>query len=294
MNIMKIIANIALYMAATLLTFNVVAGGVMEGEHDPLPWYWQNPLPQGNFLEAVSFYDESIGMAVGARGNVLHTTDGGVSWFPVEPNLSHCMTFLDVAYIAPETAVATAYDDTCTGSEDWNSSILRTTDGGKTWVQVLDLGTDYSVETISFVDELNGMITGTHFDDQSVMALLPTWKTADGGLTWTLSVWSEFPHAVLGWNSLLMLDNNTALSGALGIGFGDGGEMQIGGVIKRTTDGGATWTVQYYENIEENIETSPVMGRVVDFAVAGSGRIIAVSQFGMILVSEDEGDTWQL
>ncbi|MGB2957307.1 MAG: hypothetical protein WBD30_00300, partial [Bacteroidota bacterium] len=31
-------------------------------------WYWQNPLPQGNILKAVSFTDANTGTVVGASG----------------------------------------------------------------------------------------------------------------------------------------------------------------------------------------------------------------------------------
>jgi len=43
-------------------------------------WFWQNPLPQGNFLISVSFSDNNIGTAVGYRGTVLRTIDGGQNW----------------------------------------------------------------------------------------------------------------------------------------------------------------------------------------------------------------------
>jgi photosystem II stability/assembly factor-like uncharacterized protein len=43
-------------------------------------WVWQNPLPQGNTLQDFSFADPSKGFAVGARGTILRTTDGGNNW----------------------------------------------------------------------------------------------------------------------------------------------------------------------------------------------------------------------
>src|SRR5689334_6126344 len=43
-------------------------------------WVWQNPLPQGNTLQDFSFVDTNNGFAVGARGTILRTTDGGTSW----------------------------------------------------------------------------------------------------------------------------------------------------------------------------------------------------------------------
>jgi len=44
------------------------------------PWLWQNPLPQGNSLNAVSFIDTLTATAVGDAGTILRTTDGGITW----------------------------------------------------------------------------------------------------------------------------------------------------------------------------------------------------------------------
>ena len=43
-------------------------------------WVWQNPLPQGNHLFAVSFVDANNGTAVGWSGTILRTSDGGQNW----------------------------------------------------------------------------------------------------------------------------------------------------------------------------------------------------------------------
>jgi hypothetical protein len=43
-------------------------------------WFWQNPLPQGNALGAVTFPDATHGWAVGDYGTILATTDGGATW----------------------------------------------------------------------------------------------------------------------------------------------------------------------------------------------------------------------
>ncbi len=43
-------------------------------------WSWQNPLPQGNSLNAVAVLDSDTVTAVGADGTILRTTDGGANW----------------------------------------------------------------------------------------------------------------------------------------------------------------------------------------------------------------------
>ena len=56
-------------------TSNKIAAGSSSRQ-----WVWQNPLPQGNTLQDFSFIDTNNGFAVGARGTILKTTDGGNNW----------------------------------------------------------------------------------------------------------------------------------------------------------------------------------------------------------------------
>src|SRR5262245_18233577 len=43
-------------------------------------WVWQNRLPQGNTLQDFSFAGANNGFAVGSRGTIIKTTDGGHNW----------------------------------------------------------------------------------------------------------------------------------------------------------------------------------------------------------------------
>src|SRR5229473_3060890 len=43
-------------------------------------WFWQNPFPQGNDLNAVAAIDTDTMVAVGNLGAVVKTTDGGLTW----------------------------------------------------------------------------------------------------------------------------------------------------------------------------------------------------------------------
>jgi len=80
-------------------------------------WFWQNPLPQGNWLQSVYFVDESNGWAVGNAGTILKTTDGGISWIT---NNSFTMDLLNSVY----------FTDLNNGiAAGWDGLILKTTDG---------------------------------------------------------------------------------------------------------------------------------------------------------------------
>ena len=40
-------------------------------------WTWQNPLPQGNYLNSVYFTNANTGYAVGGAGTIMKTVDAG-------------------------------------------------------------------------------------------------------------------------------------------------------------------------------------------------------------------------
>jgi hypothetical protein len=51
--------------------------------HAQSGWYWQNPLPTGNELMAISYLPNTNAtacVAVGAAGTILRSTDGGSHW----------------------------------------------------------------------------------------------------------------------------------------------------------------------------------------------------------------------
>src|SRR6185436_15564819 len=47
-------------------------------------WNWKSPLPQGNTLIRTTFIDTSLGWGVGEYGTIIHTTNGGASWYEQE------------------------------------------------------------------------------------------------------------------------------------------------------------------------------------------------------------------
>jgi len=86
-------------------------------------WFWQNPLPQGNFLNSVDFVSATIGWAVGEHGTILNTTNGGIKW---TLQLSGGIKFLeDVSFTDTNNGTIVGVAGT----------ILRTTNSGTTWIE---------------------------------------------------------------------------------------------------------------------------------------------------------------
>jgi photosystem II stability/assembly factor-like uncharacterized protein len=171
-------------------------------------WYWQNPLPQGNFLYSVFFTDSNNGYAVGDLGTIIKTTDGGTTWTIYYSGYATCLLSIfftdnDTGYIAGQ--------DLNTG----NDLILKTTDAGSTWNTVLS-GTGYGVYSIFFPTDNVGYGVGMFGEIV---------KTTDAGITWT--------HQNSGITDDLQC-----------VYFTDQNNGYIGselGIILKTNNGGTTW-----------------------------------------------------
>lgn len=94
----------------------------------PAQWFWQNPLPQGNSLQSVSFISKNVGWAVGVLGSIIKTTDGGKNW-----QLQKCGV--------PNYLFSVSFADSINGTIVGQFGIiLNTRDGGITW-QIQSSGT---------------------------------------------------------------------------------------------------------------------------------------------------------
>src|SRR5205814_1458906 len=79
---MKALRNTALY-------FLTAGMGLAQIGAADSGWFWQNPLPQGERLQAVSFTNVNTGNAVGEGGTILRTTDGGATWKQQSSGTTH-------------------------------------------------------------------------------------------------------------------------------------------------------------------------------------------------------------
>jgi photosystem II stability/assembly factor-like uncharacterized protein len=256
-------------------------------------WFWQNPLPQGNDLHGVSFVDAGRGWAVGARGTILHTTDGGADW---QTQRSGTNAWLDGVAFADAThgwAVGDIDDEitgattrvilaTSDGGAHWNTqlsetanglngvsfpdashgwavgwsgTILTTSDGGAHW-NTQDSGTSDYFYAVDFVDASHGWAVG-----ESGLVL----ATADGGATW--SVQDSDTHNDL-W----------------GVSFCDashGWAVGSGSTIVATTDGGTHWRKEH-SGVAYGLNA-------VSFSDANHGCVVG---WRTILTTSDGGSSW--
>lgn len=155
-------------------------------------------------LSAVATVDESIAVAVGARGTILRTTNRGRTWNVQPVGTAHWLS--DVAFPARSLGCVVG----------WNGVILRSTDGGASWKRA-ESGTQSSLYAVSFCDTMTGVAVGF---GGTVL------RTENGGLTWR-PIAVPFTHELRG---VQCLDPATIVA------------CGTEGVLLRTTDAGASWT----------------------------------------------------
>src|SRR5215471_1587124 len=248
-------------------------------------------------LFGVSFVSANSGIAVGEGGTILRTTNGGETWTIQDSGTTRHLE--KALFLDADTAFAVG---------DFGT-ILRSTDRGETWTQRPGVPMSH-LAGISFADAFNGIAVGcTVSADGSCENSGIVLGTEDRGITWltTLEFYagSEALDAVsfftreeladvliaVGQEETLLYGRfyslgsiprlhltavsllNATVGLAVGLSFSNA-------AIMRTTDGGATWTVQ-------PVDADSLYG--VTFV--DPNRAIAVGG-GVILGTDDGGITW--
>jgi photosystem II stability/assembly factor-like uncharacterized protein len=106
-----------------------------------------SPISTAARFNAVAFVDERRGWAVGERGLVLVTTNGGRAWFRQESNVS--VELSDVKFLDQRTGWAVGAEGT----------IIHTTDGGANW-QIEPSGTRHPLERLSVASRARAWAVG--------------------------------------------------------------------------------------------------------------------------------------
>ena len=256
-------------------------------------------------LVDVCFIDAQQGWAVGDRGTIWHTSDGGARWQLQESGVECRLTsvqFLDAQHgwvagggSAPFSHVS-------------NGVLLRTRDGGQTWTSIPQqlIG---SVLRLKFVDGPRGwaLCTPNGLCGGGVLT------TDDGGHDWspspqqTLSPWScgDFIDLKRGAVAALGGAAATIQRGEFRPSRYDGGlrrpaVIQLsadghgflageGGLLLTTRDGGAHWLPP--------AGALPAAAAEINFhaiALAGDNVWLAGSPGAVVLRSADRGATWHL
>jgi photosystem II stability/assembly factor-like uncharacterized protein len=228
------------------------------------------------WLHAVHFVDERRGWAVGGKGALLATEDGGRTWrarrSPTEDALRD-VYFSDqqTGWLVCERSIYQLKE-----VDEPRAYLLRTTDGGETWQRVEPAGQDVDARLtgMAFADATRGFVFGE---------LGALYATVDGGRTWARR---RVP------TKHLLLD-------AAFVGPRHGWLVGAGATLLYTTDGGETWREGRIQSGETSPSASagetqaeqPVRVNAVSFVDERQGW--AVGAAGAVLSSVDGGRTWR-
>ncbi|MPR34332.1 hypothetical protein GBK04_13440 [Cytophagaceae bacterium SJW1-29] len=190
--------------SATTATYQATQPGTYTAEPQAEAWTWQNPLPDGEDFNDIHFVSDLVGIAVGNKGKIVRTTDGGDTW-----NV--------VSFAGKDDLKSVYFTSSTVGwvAGSFSSTIWKTTDAGLTWSDV-NLGGLYPVNDLFFTDPNNGWLLSAN---GAVV------RTNDGGLTWT-------PYTT-GTGTGQRVHFTSYLVGWM-VGYNGG--------LAKTTDGGVNWT----------------------------------------------------
>jgi photosystem II stability/assembly factor-like uncharacterized protein len=122
----------AFYFPAAATGWNVGQGGsIYRTANGGRSWTRQSS-PTSLALHAVTFIDARFGWAVGADGAVVRTTDGGANWEWLDSWSSADLREVDFVDSQHGWARGWEYSDW----DDARDVLLRTTDGGDTWMEL--------------------------------------------------------------------------------------------------------------------------------------------------------------
>jgi photosystem II stability/assembly factor-like uncharacterized protein len=240
-------------------------------------------------LNSVWFFDAREGLAIGADGSSVRTSDGGQAWTTTTPSAFYGWRraqFLadgSVGWVVSDTgAIYRSTDKGKTwlspvpqssvplyGITDFHfvdaqhgwalsyaNTVYASSDGGMSW-QAVNTTMPYGYQSLRFADATHGVVVGV-----PGIALV----TSDGGVTW-----NPVPTGLSqGLRRVTFADANTAVA------------VGESGVIVRSTDQGRSWTVI----------NSPATNTLNDVRFRSARFGYAVGDYGTWLVTRDGGLTW--
>jgi photosystem II stability/assembly factor-like uncharacterized protein len=182
--------------------------------------FWQKiDSPTSKKLNSVVFIDSLQGWAAGESGLIIHTSDGGDNWETQYSNDS--LNMVNLCILDDQLGFASASSSIY---QPFGSFLLKTTNGGADWSSEYMRFGELFVNSIYFLDPLNGFAVG-----------YPGFfkRTTDGGVSWRQvnldsSIFAGYPPYTM---KFLNKD----------YGFACGGVRDVTGVIWRTSDGGFNW-----------------------------------------------------
>lgn len=223
----------------------------LAGMADPARLYAQGArVPRAGSgretLRDIQFIDPQRGWAVGDRGTLLRTVNGGEEW-------------LECGTAMPMSSVQVEMDGRMQKIVERARSNAGTT--GQPLQQTIQRKVDVRLNSVCFVDAERGWAVGGREMPEGSSAEGTILATSNGGLTWQLQSGSGAPlmHRLRMTNELN------------GTGFGGPGALQQGGEYQ-TRDAGRTWSSSMSGNQNHEFVDGDLAGKSW-VAVSADGRL---------------------
>lgn len=185
--------------------------------------YWlKQESPTSKNLNVCVFTDSLNGWIGGDSGIIFHTTNKGKSWNSQNSGVSNGIVSLYFVNKNVGFGLSLEFDET--PPNYLGTRILTTKNGGSTWNNYLFRDTGTFLNSIYFLDTLNGFIGGSGGK---------IFYTLNGGNSWTES---QLDSGLISGFPVVEIKFYNALTG-----FAAGGAFDIAGVIWNTTNGGVSW-----------------------------------------------------
>jgi photosystem II stability/assembly factor-like uncharacterized protein len=184
--------------------------------------YWQRvPSPTTKWLYQSYFVDSVYGWAVGDSGAIVHTSNGGANWALQNSGIQN-YPIDDIFFVNRTTGWALANDYLFFGT-----IVLRTTNGGLNWTNARFYDTSAVLSTVYFFNQNVGFMSG--YTGR-------VFKTTNGGSNWFDTRIDTSFCSYLYLFPKVKFDFLNAQTG-----YVCGGQIDIQGIIWKTTDSGLNW-----------------------------------------------------
>ncbi len=242
-------------------------------------------------LLSISLFDEEHGWGV-MENKIGRTIDGGVSWYSVMPENFDANGYITSTYFLDQNLAWFLWSDS--NPDLQNGILFHTKDGGLTW----DFNeTPFNGGLIRFLDEHNGwtMVSlGAGVGSEAIAVYL----SGDGGVSWE-QVFTNDPTRQGSRDSVPMggikgglvpLDKDIAF--IWGVYYAPGSVY-----LYRTDDGGWNWKLvsltlpSYAQEEDLAVDQMQFFDEQAGYLVI---RILSRNMEGLLYITHDGGDTWEL
>jgi photosystem II stability/assembly factor-like uncharacterized protein len=185
--------------------------------------YWVRQVsPTAANLKNCFFINNNTGWISGEAGTIINTTNAGINWNFQQSNVSNDIQ--SIFFINERLGWAIAYEVMPDTNSFLGTRILKTTDGGSSWINYMYPVENKFMRSIYFLDSLTGFMAG---------APITIVRTGNAGFSWENMDTDSSLQLGLPVENISFINDQ--------VGFACGGFRDIAGSMWTTTNGGFNW-----------------------------------------------------